>query len=155
METTSTTDTVYRHTQVGYVTLVVLGTVLGLAIAILWGVADGPVAIIRWVMIPILSLVLLTFSSLTIEIEDGVLQWYFGPGFWKQRVLVDDIAETHPVRNMAIMGWGIRFFGRGWLYNVSGLDAVEIKMESGKCFRLGTDEPDALQAALDAARGVE
>ena len=38
-----------------------------------------------------------------------------------------------------------------WLYNVSGLDAVEIVRISGKKFRVGTDEPRALVAALKAA----
>jgi len=39
--------------------------------------------------------------------------------------------------------WGIR----GWLwpkmriYNVSGFDAVEIKVKNGKTYRIGTDEP--------------
>jgi len=30
------------------------------------------------------------------------------------------------------------------MYNVSGLDAVEIYMKNGKIYRIGTDEPETL-----------
>ena len=39
----------------------------------------------------------------------------------------------------------------GWLYNVSGYEAVEIALASGKRLRLGTDEPHRLAQALRAA----
>jgi hypothetical protein len=37
------------------------------------------------------------------------------------------------------------------LYNVSGMDAVEIHLRSGQHFRIGTDEPELLAAALRMA----
>jgi hypothetical protein len=40
------------------------------------------------------------------------------------------------------MGSGFR------LYNVSGLDAVELKLKSGDIHRIGTDDPAGLAAAL-------
>jgi hypothetical protein len=45
-------------------------------------------------------------------------------------------------------GWGIRITTRGMLYNVSGRDAVEIRLDDGRRFRLGTDDPNGLVAAL-------
>ena len=45
-------------------------------------------------------------------------------------------------------GWGIRRIPSGWLWNVSGLDGVEFRLESGKAFSVGIDEPDALVAAV-------
>ena len=36
----------------------------------------------------------------------------------------------------------------GWLYNVSGLDAVEIETSDGDVIRLGTDEPNQLSSVL-------
>jgi hypothetical protein len=36
----------------------------------------------------------------------------------------------------------------GWLYNVAGLDAVEIETTEGDVIRIGTDEPDRLANAL-------
>ena len=48
----------------------------------------------------------------------------------------------HPHRRRVTM--------RGMLYNVSGRDAVEIRLDTGRRFRLGTDDPDGLVAALRA-----
>ena len=38
----------------------------------------------------------------------------------------------------------------GWLFNVSGLQAVEIFLRSGKKYRIGTDEPERLVEAIRA-----
>jgi len=39
-----------------------------------------------------------------------------------------------------------------WIYNISGFDAVEIKMKNGKTYRIGTDEPQKLEQAIVHAR---
>jgi hypothetical protein len=39
------------------------------------------------------------------------------------------------------------------LWNVSGLDAIEFDLRSGRRFRLGTDEPEALARALETVLG--
>ena len=86
-------------------------------------------------------------------IAGGAINWWFGPGFWKMRVTIDEIEVCEPVRNRWWWGWGIRYFGRGWLYNVSGLDAIEIRLKSGKHIRIGTDEPEALVAEIRDHQG--
>jgi hypothetical protein len=35
-----------------------------------------------------------------------------------------------------------------WIYNVSGFDAVELRMTDGRMYRIGTDEPHELEAAI-------
>ena len=47
--------------------------------------------------------------------------------------------------------WVIR---NGWLYNVSGFDAVELELASGKLCRIGTDEPGRLLHAIEQAAGL-
>ena len=37
----------------------------------------------------------------------------------------------------------------GWLYNVSGLDAVAIRLRDERKFALGTDDPEALVDAIE------
>jgi hypothetical protein len=39
------------------------------------------------------------------------------------------------------------------MFNVSGLDAVEIEQTDGKGFRIGTDEPKRLEAAIRKIAG--
>ena len=52
------------------------------------------------------------------------------------------------VRNRWWWGFGIRWTPHGWMWNISGLDAVELTYHNGKKFRIGTDEPEALLEAL-------
>lgn len=88
------------------------------------------------------------FGSLTVEIDDEELRHFFGPGFWRKSYLLQEIELADQVRNSWLYGWGIRLTPHGWLYNVSGLDAVQIKLRTGRIFRLGTDEPVALLSAI-------
>ena len=50
-----------------------------------------------------------------------------------------DIVSATPVQNSWWHGWGIRFISGGSMYNVAGLEAVELLLASGKKFRIGTD----------------
>ena len=51
-------------------------------------------------------------------------------------------------------GWGVRYtpFGRGWAYNVSGNRGVQLVMSSGRRALVGSQRPDDLAGAINAAR---
>lgn len=132
----------YQHTQRG--TLILIAMVIASAIAILGGFALRPV----FVVVPLLLLGAWLFHSLTIEIADGELRWRFGPGLIHKRVPLELIISAEPVRTNFIEGWGIHISRFGWLYNVSGFDAVAVRMKNGQHFALGTDEPAVLAARL-------
>jgi hypothetical protein len=91
------------------------------------------------------------FSSLTVEIGDGELRFHFGPGFWRKRYPLTEMATADVTQSSWWEGWGIRITPRGMLYNISGTDAVEITLRSGQHLRIGTDEPEALAEALRTA----
>ena len=112
------------------------------------GVQRGVVALLVGAGIALLVGVL--FSTLTIEVRDGVLRYYFGPGLWSKRVPLSEIAEASPSRSRWYDGIGIRITPRGMLYNVTTGPAVEIRLFSGRRFRLGTDQQAQLLAALGA-----
>ena len=113
----------------------------------------GPTALFvaAALMAGVLVLVILLFGNLTVEIAGGHLRIRFGVGLIRKSWRLDQVDRCRPVRNSWVYGWGIRKIPGGWLYNVSGLDAVELKMKSGKACRIGTDEPQALCAALEEA----
>ena len=71
----------------------------------------------------------------------------------RKRFEIAELREAYPVRGKWYYGLGIRLTPHGWLYCVSGLDQVEIVKVSGRKFRVGTDEPAALTAALERAIG--
>ena len=88
------------------------------------------------------------FSSLNVQINAEALSWNFGPGLLSKSVSLKEIAAAEPVQNAWYVGWGIHRFGGGWVYNVAGFDAVLVTLKSGGSIRLGTDEPEALTAAI-------
>ena len=77
----------------------------------------------------------------------GLLGW---PG---KRVGLDDIAGVLPTKTALISGFGIRITTRGWLYSVSGRDAVIVGLRDGKQFLIGSDEPVKLADAINQALG--
>ncbi|MGA9600202.1 MAG: hypothetical protein WBS22_08115 [Methylocystis sp.] len=134
----------YRHRQIGWTIIIVLG------LAALFAAAAG-LATLRPTLLLVVAVTLLTgllFSSLTIEVTANELVWFFGPGFLKRRVARSEIAKVELSRNKWWWGWGVHLTPHGWLYNVDGLEAVEITQKDGTSFRLGTDEPQALARAL-------
>ncbi len=134
----------YRHTQRG--TWIVISC---LALAVFCAVLAWRTG--QWIVAAVMVIeiaVAIVFSSLTVEAAEGELRWYFGPGVWSYRVPLADIESVAAVRNRWWYGWGIRT-GPGFrLYNVAGLDAVELRLKSGDVRRIGTDDPQELAEAL-------
>jgi hypothetical protein len=69
----------------------------------------------------------------------------FGIGVIRRRFPIAAIESARTVRNPWYCGWGIHRIRNGWLFNVSGFDAVELGMADGRRYRIGTDEPDRLR----------
>ena len=138
----------YRHTQFGTVIVVTTAAIIPLAALPAWlaGIATA-----AWLILGSMVVVLALFASLTVEIDAEHLRIRFGIGLIRKRFPLDQIDTCRPVKNPWIYGWGIRLTPHGWLYNVSGQEAVELKMKSGKTCRIGTDEPEVLTAALQEA----
>ena len=138
----------YRHTQFGTVNVVIIIAIAPLTFLPAWVAGAAPIA---WLILIFLLGILMLFYNLTVTIDDRDLRISFGIGLIRKRFPLDEIDSCQPVRNSWLYGWGIRLTPRGWLYNVSGLEAVELKMKSGKTCRIGTDEPNVLAAAVEEA----
>jgi hypothetical protein len=143
----------YRHTQIGTLTRWFLGggAVLAGAFAVGLAGADPIASAILAATAVILLLVAWLFSSLTVAVGPEEVAVRFGPGLVRKTFAVSELHEARAVRNSWWYGWGVRLTPRGWLYNVSGLDAVEVELVNGRRYRIGTDEPGALVAAIEAA----
>jgi hypothetical protein len=139
----------YKHTQRGELVVIAM-LVMSVAFIIIGATASWPVL----VAVPVPLLCGWLFHSLTIEIADGELRWRFGPGLIHKCVRLDEISSAQRVRTNVLEGWGIHLSRFGWLYNISGFDAVAITLKSGKRFALGTDEADGLLTAIDSALGA-
>jgi len=136
----------YEHTQRGTVILAAL--LIGAAIcAALATLAPAPPFVVPMVF-GVFVVCAYMFSSLTIQITGRTLCWYFGPGLFRKKILLSDIRGAEVARTRLIHGWGIHRTTRGWLYNVSGFDAVAVRLDAGQEILLGTDEPERLRAAI-------
>ncbi|MHC5084925.1 MAG: PH domain-containing protein, partial [Planctomycetota bacterium] len=93
------------------------------------------------------------FYSLTVRIDHGSIQIVFGLWAFRKKYPLNQIRSCQTVRSGWMDNWGIRIYKNGWLYNIDGLDAVEIELDSGKIIAIGTDEPDELAEAIREAVG--
>ena len=139
----------YRHTQVGWVILGTMVPVMGL-IGLALVRTTGTVAIVVEVSLAALTLL---FGWLTVEVDGETLRARFGIGLVGKTVALADVRTFSSVRNPWYWGWGIRLYPGGTLYNVSGAEAVEIVLNDGRRFRVGTDEPTKLAGAIQRVVG--
>ncbi len=141
----------YRHRQVGTFTgLIALGVlVVGLVLVRTLSLRGEQYSfLIVGLPLVITMVTLALFSVLEISVDAQRLVWRFPP-FITKSVTLAQVAEAKPTRTSFIYGWGIHYTDRGWLYNVSGLGAVHIRLKDGKQFMLGSDEPAALAEAIN------
>lgn len=134
----------YRNTQPGTVIRVAM-----LAISILFLVLGmfAYMALLLPLALVVLSLAL--FHSLSTEVTNDSIVIWFGVGLIRRTIAISRVKNCAPARTPWYIGYGIRLVpGVGWLWNVSGFDSVELEYINGKRFRIGTDEPEELAAAI-------
>lgn len=143
-------STSYRHVQIGWV---ILGSLV--PVALLSGfltLGSHGQQIFGTVTVTMLVVALL-FGALTVEVGGGQIVARFGIGLVKKRVPLADVRAAAVVTNPWYYGWGLRLIPGGTLYNVSGSRAVELVLSDGSVWRVGSDEPGALLAAVLAETG--
>lgn len=113
---------------------------------------SGAESVWVWLSVGILVLLLwivITFSRLSVSVDGDEITAAFGPGWPKKVIPTADVVAAETVRNSWWYGWGIRWLPGGtWMYNVQGLDAVEIERRDDTPFRIGTDDPKGLLQAI-------
>jgi hypothetical protein len=136
---------IYKHTQ--HVPLPILGVAaaIGATVAVL-----TPGRIAKPAMIALVAGSTLTMRSLTVTVDDSMIEIQFGSWLTVKRILLFDVLECVITRTSPWSGWGVHYTGEAWLYNVYGLDAVELILRGGGMVVIGTDEPSELAAAIRA-----
>ncbi len=149
--------TTYKHAQVGYLMIVIT---LAVVVLFTWlqvvarmepPSPDSGSNFAMTATMTLVVLVLASFSWLTVSLEQDFLKVRFGWGIFKKQFALSEIASVRKVKNHWYVGFGIRYWlwPRMWVYNISGFDAVELTMKNGKVYRIGTDEPEVLEQALN------
>ena len=141
----------YSNTQIGWVILVSVSAAI-VAAAVITLVTKQFVWVVPVVLI-ILLLALVNFSVLTVKVDRERVRLYFGPGLVRKSFLLSEVVSSRVVTNPWYAGWGIRLGPDGWLFNVSGLRGVEIETRGGTRCRIGSNEPEKLDARIKKALG--
>ena len=134
----------YNHTQTGGILFYVI-----FIIVILFGFIyyqSNQIQIVFFMIFIII--VLLSFISLNVTVDNEYLRIKFGYGLIRKKFILRNIEKVEIVKNKWYYGYGIRFWADMLIFNVSGLDAIQITMKNKKKYRIGTDEPIKLKNAL-------
>lgn len=138
---TTKSKTIYEHTQrAGWI----LRGPIVIAISVSAYMGFGYHQYEGFAVIAILLMIAYLFGSLTVSLDSERLRLRFGPGPVRRSFRIAEIKSVGVVRNKWYYGVGIHPTPHGMLYNIGGLDGIELLLLSGRKVRIGTDEPRRL-----------
>ena len=138
----------YEHTQVGYFIIVAIVAAMVAIGIILANKGSNWIAI---AVLVVLAVIVVLFNNLTVVINEEELVVQFGPGIIRKRFKLNEIESCQAVRVPWYYGWGIRLTTQGMVFRVSGFDAVQVRLITGKEYLIGTDVPQELEEAIGQA----
>src|SRR6266540_3529495 len=94
------------------------------------------------------------FGWVVVEVDDDTIDVRFGVGLVGRRFDVADVRGCERIRTRVWWGWGLHWTPSGWLYNVSGRDAVRLELASQRAVMIGSDDAQGLVRAVEAARSA-
>ena len=144
----------YKHTQIGAWTVLILLLVGAFIVPVVLSMLSNGQQAVALVTAFLYCLVLALFYALTVEVSEGKLSFWFGIGIIRKSYSFEEIQAVTEVKNPWYYLWGIKSIPDGWLYAIAPGTALEIVLKSGKKIRLGTNEPQELKQAIDAASGL-
>jgi hypothetical protein len=101
-------------------------------------------------MIVTFLICLLMFYKITIYVDNTSVSFKLGIGLISKKFLLSDIEICKAVKNPALYGLGIHYTPDGWLYNVSGRDAIELTFKNNiSKILIGTDKPEEVSRLIN------
>jgi len=138
----------YEHTQSRPHVAVGL-LVVAVVIAVLALVADAPYLLVTPAVLLVVAGIAYAMSSLTTVVTSDAITVRFRWGRPHRVISFTKVTGCDVARNKWWYGWGIRVIPGATMYNVWGLDAVHLELADTRDFRIGTDDPGGLAAAID------
>lgn len=96
----------------------------------------------------VVSLLLLGYRSLMVTVTPAEVRLAYTLGWPNKRIDRSGIVSVEPLLVPWWYGGGIRRTPQGRMWNVWGLQAVQITFSDGTRFLIGTDDPEGLTIAL-------
>ncbi len=140
---------IYEHAQqANHVMTVFVVLVMLLMGSIVIGTGDTGSLLMVIAFLVFLGVIMFAFNKLYVTVDSGEVSARFRWGWPERRYSLADVHRVDVVRNKWWYGFGVRITPHGWMYNVWGLDAVQLNFHDGQTFRIGSDEPARLATAL-------
>ena len=136
----------YIHRQFGWFTVFAL-TAMAVWFALVAAFSPGERTEFQSILL-IIAALQVVFYQLTTIVSETTLTVRYGVGLVAFRFPLSEITQITERTVPWYAGYGIRWVGDAWLFNVSGRDAIEVTFDSGRKVWVGTDDPDGLAAIL-------
>jgi hypothetical protein len=136
----------YIHRQFGWFTVFAL-TAMAVWFAFVAALSPGDRGEFQSIFLMIAALQL-AFYQLTTIVTESTLTVRYGVGLLAFPFPLSEITQITERSVPWYAGYGIRWVGDAWLFNVSGNDAIEVTFASGRKVWVGTDDPNGLAAIL-------
>lgn len=143
----------YREFQFGWVLLILILAIQGLTTFFLVSqIGARPLTLPSYLeSTGVLSIIVMLFHSMRIRIDSSQVVVLFGVGLIRKKIDLNRVKSLEIVKNPWYYGWGLRLLPNGWLYNISGADAIEIKfVDTNRSVRIGTKDPHKLIGEINA-----
>jgi hypothetical protein len=135
-----------KFTQIGTFSIILLGIIfiISSVIMVIAGF-DNPGGYVCAAVNLIILITLVISHKLTITVNQDRISFKLGVGFIGRSYKIADIKSCKPVKNSLLYGVGIHIIPGGILYNVSGLQAIELQFKNRRqVLRIGTDKPEEI-----------
>ena len=140
----------YQHTQRSKILFIIIIFVLLFMLFLMYRFGFNWINVIVFIL---MVFALYLFNSLVVKVSSEKIYVAFGSGLIHKTIPFTIIKSAEKVRNKWYYGFGIRLIPGGQMYNLAGLDAVELKLTNGRVFRVGTDESDKLLEVIHSQIG--
>ncbi len=143
----------YRHSQFG--TPIAAGTAAGVVLGtlVVASLSKSTLEAAPWLVVALYAVLigpLVLFGRLTVTVDARRVLAVFGVGLVRKEVSLSEIRRIEVGRARRWWGYGVRWTPSGWLYNVAGRRVVRLELASERPVMIGSDEPEALAAAIEA-----
>ena len=143
---------IYQHTQRSRILLIIIIFVLLFMLFLMYRFGFHRIGTVVFIL---MVFALYLFNSLVVKVNSDKIHVAFGSGLIRKNIPFTSIKSAEKVRNKWYYGFGIRLIPGGQMYNVAGLDAIELNLTNGRVFRIGTDDPDKLLEVIQSQIGTK
>jgi hypothetical protein len=112
---------------------------------------DKEMTIITACVLVALQVCLTLFYQLTITVTEERVSFRMGIGLIGQSYNIKEIQSCQAIKSSLLYGFGIHWFPKGIIYNVSGVSVIELRFKNRRSVvRIGTDRPEEVAQLINS-----